>query len=218
MLGISRSPFPRRDQNDMSHRPQHAIDSGGDSLPARFLRGQLFLSASCQVVHARPAATVFRDPGRPDPAGFFHPVQRRVQGTLPRRGARRVTQREWRSSGHSRAGQAGATGASARAGRAIPAGYQAWASRTVQYSVISAPVRRLIKQNSSVQDSGPQDRCGTKIAGHRRPRVSSRSRDFEAVPLREPLMFLLSMSCGRTRSTQITWLRTRRIRFDRGMG
>src|SRR4029453_8544911 len=105
MTRPSRRTLVQRDHHDMSHGPEHAIDGGGDRLPARLLAGQLFLARRGQFVHARPPSGVLRNPCCPNPPAFLHAVQRRVEraflhpehvaGRFLDRGHERVAVQSW---------------------------------------------------------------------------------------------------------------------------
>src|ERR1017187_2811686 len=77
-----RTTFRMRDHNDISHRPQHPSYRGSDRLPARFFGAELFLASRRQLVNAGPPSCVSGDPLGANPAGFLHPVQRRIERTF----------------------------------------------------------------------------------------------------------------------------------------
>src|ERR1700692_3589094 len=77
-----RTAFEIRDQKDMSCLPENPVDCQADRLPARLFHAQLLFACGGQFVDAGPAAGVFLDPLRANPARFLHPIQRWVERAL----------------------------------------------------------------------------------------------------------------------------------------
>src|ERR1041385_4757336 len=76
---LPRNVLAMRDQSVISHRPQHSTYSRCYDLPTRFLVGELFPAGRSDAIDPEPASIVLGEPFSPQPAGFFHAVQRRIK-------------------------------------------------------------------------------------------------------------------------------------------
>src|SRR5262249_54041320 len=82
---LSRSPrstLVKRDQSDISHRPQNMVHSRSHCLPACLFGGKLLPARRGQFIDSSAATALFGDPFGANPPGFFHPVKRWIEGTF----------------------------------------------------------------------------------------------------------------------------------------